>query len=57
MDREKNYQKLKKMGEQAWEEALAANEVLKKAREDYDEKFQRALAIDEDLEWRTKKYI
>ena len=56
MDKEKQYQKLKKMGEQAWDEARAASEVFKKAKDDYDEKFQRALAIDADLEWRTNKY-
>jgi hypothetical protein len=57
MDREKDFQKLKKMSAEAWDEALAANEVLKKAREDHDEKFQRALAIEKELRWRTEKYI
>jgi hypothetical protein len=57
MDKEKQYQKLKKMGAEAWDEARAASEVFKKAKDDYDEKFQKALAIDEELRWRTEKYI
>lgn len=56
MDREKQYQKLKKMSAEAWDETLAASKVLEKARGDYDEKFQKALAIDEELRWRTEKY-
>jgi len=51
------YQKLRKMSAEAWDEARAASEVFKKAKDDYDEKFQKALAIDEELRWRTEKYI